>query len=108
MRQPQLKSTFARAAAPHLIAAAQTGGGASIVNLSSLAGRKGGHGGSLAYSTAKGAVLTFTAPDAAFVMGDRDELIRVVIGAAAKDINRGGELRKSVQGAQGRSNLPRY
>ena len=35
-------------------------GGASIVNLSSLAGRKGGHAGSLAYSTAKGAVLTFT------------------------------------------------
>jgi 3-oxoacyl-[acyl-carrier protein] reductase len=49
-----------RAAAPHLAAAAQTGGGASIVNLSSLAGRKGGHAGSLAYSTAKGAVLTFT------------------------------------------------
>lgn len=34
--------------------------GASIVNLSSLAGRKGGHGGSLVYSTAKGAVLTWT------------------------------------------------
>lgn len=49
-----------RAAAPHLAAAARTGGGASIVNLSSLAGRKGGHAGSLAYSTAKGAVLTFT------------------------------------------------
>jgi 3-oxoacyl-[acyl-carrier protein] reductase len=49
-----------RAALPHLIAAARTGGGASIVNLSSLAGRKGGHAGSLAYSTAKGAVLTFT------------------------------------------------
>ena len=49
-----------RAALPHLIAAAKTGGGASIVNLSSLAGRKGGHAGSLAYSTAKGAVLTFT------------------------------------------------
>lgn len=49
-----------RAAAPHLIAAAHAGGGASIVNLSSLAGRKGGHAGSLAYSTAKGAVLTFT------------------------------------------------
>lgn len=48
-----------RAAAPHLIAAGQNGG-ASIVNLSSLAGRKGGHAGSLAYSTAKGAVLTFT------------------------------------------------
>lgn len=49
-----------RAALPHLAAAAKTGGGASIVNLSSLAGRKGGHPGSLAYSTAKGAVLTFT------------------------------------------------
>ena len=34
--------------------------GASIVNISSLAGRKGGHGGSLVYSTAKGAVLTWT------------------------------------------------
>jgi len=30
------------------------------VNLSSLAGRKGGHPGSLAYATAKGAVLTWT------------------------------------------------
>ena len=49
-----------RAALPHLTAAAKAAGGASIVNLSSLAGRKGGHAGSLAYSTAKGAVLTFT------------------------------------------------
>ena len=49
-----------RAAAPHLTAGAKTGGGASIVNLSSLAGRKGGHPGSLVYSTAKGAILTFT------------------------------------------------
>ncbi len=49
-----------RAAAPHLIESAKTRGGASIVNLSSLAGRKGGHAGSLAYSTAKGAVLTFS------------------------------------------------
>lgn len=49
-----------RAAVPHLMIAAQTRGGASIVNLSSLAGRRGGHTGSLAYSTAKGAVLTFT------------------------------------------------
>ncbi len=49
-----------RAAAPHLVAAAKANGGASIVNLSSLAGRKGGHPGSLIYSTAKGAVLTFT------------------------------------------------
>ena len=43
-------------AAPALRAAQ----GASIVNLASLAGRKGGHAGSLAYSTAKGAVLTMT------------------------------------------------
>jgi 3-oxoacyl-[acyl-carrier protein] reductase len=49
-----------RAAVPHLARAARTSGGASIVNLSSLAGRKGGHAGSLAYSTAKGAVLTFS------------------------------------------------
>jgi 3-oxoacyl-[acyl-carrier protein] reductase len=49
-----------RAATPHLIASAKTGGGASIVNLSSLASRKGGHPGSLVYSTAKGAVLVFT------------------------------------------------
>jgi 3-oxoacyl-[acyl-carrier protein] reductase len=48
-----------RAALPHLIAAGSCGG-ASIVNLSSLAGRKGGHAGSLVYSTAKGAILTFT------------------------------------------------
>lgn len=34
--------------------------GAAIVNLASLAGRKGGHAGSLIYSTAKGAVLTLT------------------------------------------------
>jgi 3-oxoacyl-[acyl-carrier protein] reductase len=32
----------------------------SIVNLASLAGRKGGHPGSIAYSTSKGAILTFT------------------------------------------------
>jgi 3-oxoacyl-[acyl-carrier protein] reductase len=49
-----------RAALPHLTTAARASGGASIVNLSSLAGRKGGHAGSLVYSTAKGAVLTFT------------------------------------------------
>ena len=49
-----------RAAAPYLVAASAEHGGASVVNLSSLAGRKGGHGGSLAYSTAKGAVITFT------------------------------------------------
>jgi 3-oxoacyl-[acyl-carrier protein] reductase len=49
-----------RAAEPHLIAAARTGGGASVVNLSSLAGRKGGSAGSIAYATAKGAMLAFT------------------------------------------------
>ncbi len=45
-----------REAIPHL---KETGKG-SIVNLSSLAGRKGGHGGSLVYATSKGAVLTWT------------------------------------------------
>jgi 3-oxoacyl-[acyl-carrier protein] reductase len=45
-----------RAATPWLIKAEQ----ASIVNLASLAGRKGGHPGSLVYSTAKGAVITWT------------------------------------------------
>lgn len=34
--------------------------GSSIVNLSSLAGRKGGHPGSIIYASTKGAVLTWT------------------------------------------------
>ncbi len=34
--------------------------GASIINIASLAGRKGGHPGSLVYSMAKGAVITWT------------------------------------------------
>ncbi len=45
-----------RAAAPHLAKNENS----SMVNLASLAGRKGGHAGSLAYSTSKGAILTFT------------------------------------------------
>jgi len=45
-----------RAAAPHLA----KNNNSSIVNLASLAGRKGGHAGSLAYSTSKGAILTLT------------------------------------------------
>ncbi len=45
-----------RHAVPHLAAAKQS----SIVNLASLAGRMGGHAGALAYSTAKGAILTWT------------------------------------------------
>ncbi len=49
-----------RAAVPHLVAAAQKAGGASIVNLSSLAARNGGGPGGTAYGTAKGALLTFT------------------------------------------------
>lgn len=49
-----------RAALPHLAESAKIRGGASIVNLSSIAGRKGGAAGSLPYATAKGAVLTFT------------------------------------------------
>ncbi|MGR0279642.1 SDR family NAD(P)-dependent oxidoreductase [Marinomonas dokdonensis] len=45
-----------RAATPHLTKNENS----SIVNLASLAGRKGGHPGSLVYSTSKGAILTFT------------------------------------------------
>lgn len=45
-----------RAASPYLTKNENS----SIVNLASLAGRKGGHGGSLAYATSKGAILTFT------------------------------------------------
>ena len=45
-----------RAATPHLTVHPHS----SIVNLASLAGRKGGHAGSLAYATSKGAILTFT------------------------------------------------
>lgn len=45
-----------RAAGPHLAKNEYS----SIVNLASLAGRKGGHPGSLAYATSKGAILTFT------------------------------------------------
>jgi len=45
-----------RASSPHLTKNEYS----SIVNLASLAGRKGGHPGSLVYSTSKGAVLTFT------------------------------------------------
>ncbi len=51
-----LNSTFlvSQAALPHM------GSGASIVNIASQAGRDGGGGGSLAYATSKGAVMTFT------------------------------------------------
>ena len=45
-----------RAASPYLAKNENS----SIVNLASLAGRKGGHPGSLAYATSKGAILTFT------------------------------------------------
>ena len=45
-----------RAAAPYLAKNTNS----SIVNLASLAGRKGGHPGSLAYATSKGAILTYT------------------------------------------------
>ena len=45
-----------RAAIPML----KKAGGASVINLASLAGRKGGHPGSSAYAAAKGAVLAFT------------------------------------------------
>jgi 3-oxoacyl-[acyl-carrier protein] reductase len=41
-------------------AALEQAGSSSIVNVASLAGRKGGHGGSLVYSSAKGAIITWT------------------------------------------------
>ena len=44
--------------------------GSSIVNLASLAGRKGGHRGSIAYSTSKGSIITWTR-HAATELGDR-------------------------------------
>lgn len=51
-----LNSTFlvSQAVLPHM------GSGASIVNIASQASRDGGGGGSLAYATSKGAVMTFT------------------------------------------------
>lgn len=51
-----LNSTFlvSQAALSHM------GSGGSIVNIASQAGRDGGGGGSLAYATSKGAVMTFT------------------------------------------------
>lgn len=45
-----------RTAAPYLAKNKNS----SIVNLASLAGRKGGHPGSLVYATSKGAILTYT------------------------------------------------
>ncbi len=48
------------AALPHLVDAAASRGGASIVNLSSVAGQHGGGPGAIAYATAKGALLTLT------------------------------------------------
>ncbi len=45
-----------RAAVPYLA----KNNNSSIVNLASLAGRKGGHPGSLVYATSKGAILTMT------------------------------------------------
>lgn len=45
-----------KAATPYLV----KNNNSSIVNLASLAGRKGGHPGSLAYATSKGAILTYT------------------------------------------------
>lgn len=43
-----------------LVPLLKASGASSIVNLASLAGRKGGHAGSLIYSTSKGAILTLT------------------------------------------------
>ena len=49
----------------------------SIVNLASLAGRKGGHAGSLAYATSKGDILTFTRA-LSFELGDKGIRVNAV------------------------------
>lgn len=51
--------------------------GASIINLASLAGRSGGHSGSLVYSMAKGAILTWTRSLAA-ELGDQGIRVNAV------------------------------
>jgi len=54
--QLNLNSTFlvSQAVLPYM------GSGSTIINIASQAGRDGGGGGSLAYATSKGAVMTFT------------------------------------------------
>ncbi len=52
----------------------------SIVNLASLAGRKGGHSGSLAYATSKGAILTFTRALSAELGGQGTRVNAVALG----------------------------
>lgn len=39
---------------------------------------------------------------------DGSELIRVVLNATAKDISRGGAVRKSMQSVSSKKNMPRY
>ncbi len=55
-----------RHAAPSLAAA----GASAVVNVASLAGRKGGHGGSLVYAMTKGAILTMTRALSAELAGE--------------------------------------
>jgi 3-oxoacyl-[acyl-carrier protein] reductase len=88
------------AATPHLAAAAKTGGGASIVNLSSLAARNGGGAGAIAYATAKGAVLTFSrglarelAPDGIRVNALAPGLI---LGSAFHEIHTPPEAQRAI------------
>jgi len=65
-----------RAAAPHL----GKNDSASIVNLASLAGRKGGHPGSLVYSTSKGAIAGIPILRA----GNVDDVARAVLYLASE------------------------
>ena len=73
--------------------------GASIVNLASLAGRKGGHGGSLAYSTAKGAIITWTRALAAELapFGIRANALApgLILGSRFHEIHTTAESKKS-------------
>jgi 3-oxoacyl-[acyl-carrier protein] reductase len=59
-RVMDLNTTSVFAACRQAIPAMKANGGGAIVNLTSVAARTGGAGGSVAYATSKGAVSTFT------------------------------------------------
>jgi len=85
--------------------------GAAIVNLSSLAARDGGGGGSIAYATAKGAVLTMTRGLAKELSGRRIRVNAVspgMINTAFHDQHTKPEIRATVasRSAAGREGRP--
>ncbi|MDO6517703.1 SDR family NAD(P)-dependent oxidoreductase [Zobellia uliginosa] len=93
-----LNSTFlvSQAILPHMKS------GASIINIASQAGRDGGGGGSLAYATSKGAVMTFTRGLAKEV-GPKNIRVNALcpgmIATTFHDTFTTGDVRKKVAGA---------